>query len=146
VVDRLGFFADYFQVKERLQKLHHTAHIVKIQLGNQGMGKPLVDQYEQLKQIAIDMIANTKEIIVDSIYDRRLKEKKSNILHDYVYIGGFSFVDRMMTVVLSKAFWELRFFSNSNSDMLGFCVIFRPNKPSSPKSSLQLFLIRPSNV
>jgi hypothetical protein len=63
VLDRVKGVLNYFYVKERLTKLHQTAHIVKIQIGNQGLGKPIVDQYEQMKQIAMDMIANTKEII-----------------------------------------------------------------------------------
>jgi hypothetical protein len=142
VIDRLGHIADYFLVKERLQKLHHTAHIVKIQLGNQGMGKPLVDQYEQFKQIAIDMIANTKEIIVEYIDDRKQKERKLNILHDFVHSTCSYFVDLTIIVVLRSALDDVRFFSNSNSDGFDFCGFGRPKVCSTPKISLQLLLMR----
>lgn len=63
VKDRVNQLLEYFQFDDRVSQLRKTAHIVKLQVGNRAMGKPLIDQYEQIKKATIDMVQNTKEII-----------------------------------------------------------------------------------
>jgi hypothetical protein len=64
VYNRLERIFIYFDLQSRIEEIHSSGHKLKVQIGNRAAGKPLVDQYEITKKVAIEMINHTKQIIV----------------------------------------------------------------------------------
>jgi hypothetical protein len=86
----LQLLNENFEIRKRLQQillvfniqaifvwLRQNGHNLKIRIGDRSAGKPIVEQYEVAKQVAMDMYKHTKLIIVFRFYNsRRMKGRK----------------------------------------------------------------------
>jgi hypothetical protein len=71
----MGYYLyEYFAIEKRLRDIHRIGHFVKEQLGKKAIGRPVVDQYESAKQMAFEMMDQTKRIIAAQQYQRRNEE------------------------------------------------------------------------
>lgn len=86
VADRLKRVFQYFDLHSRIEEIHRSGHNLKIEIGNRAAGKPLVDQYEITKKVAVEMINQTKYIIVIISNKRKQRRRRTSLNIDHTNI------------------------------------------------------------
>ncbi|KAI8900206.1 hypothetical protein BC833DRAFT_582653 [Globomyces pollinis-pini] len=62
-IERVNSILNYFKVFDTLSSVHHIGKKIKMKVAEKSIGKPVVDQYEELKRIGHEMFDRTKDII-----------------------------------------------------------------------------------